>query len=241
MKTESYQIRVSGMAIDVDRKNVENLHLAVYPPAGRVRVAAPTEMSRDAVRLVVIDKLGWIKRQRRSFDKQARQSRREYVSGETHYVWGRRCRMQVYEISGPQHVQLVGTSLKLFVRPDSKRDQREQVINNWYRSELRTRAAEHFAKWSPIVGKSPDDWQIRRMKTKWGSCKKETKRIWLNLELAKKPPECLQYIVVHELVHLIERHHNEKFKAVLERCLPTWRIARDRLNEAPLAHEDWEY
>jgi predicted metal-dependent hydrolase len=241
MKTESYQIRVSGMTIDVDRKDVGNLHLAVYPPTGRVRVAVPPEMSRDAVRLVVIDKIGWIKRQRRSFEKQARQTRRQFVSGETHYVWGRRCRMQVYETDVRPRIELVGTSFKLFVRPESTREVREQVVNDWYRAELKPRVVELFEKWSPIVGQSPDAWQIQRMKTKWGSCKPDTRRILLNLELAKKPSECLQYIVVHELVHLIERHHNSRFKAILQRCLPTWRVARDRLNEAPLAHEDWDY
>lgn len=235
-------LEVGGLAVDVVRKDIKNLHLAVYPPKGRVRVAVPLHVDDDAVRLAVVDKLAWIHRQRADFERQPRQSKREVVTGESHYLWGRRYRLSVVEHDGPARVRVHGTSrLALHVRPGTSADRRQRVLTEWYRDELKARVPELIARWEPALGVEVAAWGVRKMKTKWGSCTIGARRIWLNLELAKKPPECLEYIVVHEMVHLLERHHNERFVALMDRFLPSWRLYRDTLNRAPLAHEDWGY
>jgi len=242
MNTEKHQIHVSGLTVHVVRKPIKNLHLGVYPPDGRVRVAVPFAVSDDAIRLAVIGKLGWIKRQRKGFEGQARQSEREMVSGESHYFLGQRFRLRVTEHDGPAKVVLRNkTSLELYIRPGSAVAQREQVLQRWYRAQLKPLVPPLLEKWQPILGVHVDDWAIKKMKTKWGSCNANARRIWLNLELAKKPVRCLEYIVVHELVHLLERNHNDRFTALMDRFLPQWRLYRHELNHAPLAHETWSY
>ena len=242
MSTEEFILNVSGMRVEVVRKAIKNLHLAVYPPKGRVRVAAPEVMSNDAVRLAVIDKLGWIKRQQASFAKQPRQSEREMVTGETHFLLGRRYRLRKIAREGRIQIEQTGIStIRLYAPNTATAEQREAALSRWYRSKLKEEAKGLFAKWQQIIGVEASNWGIRRMKTKWGSCNTQSKRIWLNLELAKKPLECIEYIVVHELAHLIERHHNDRFIAVMDKHLPQWRSLRKLLNSAPLKHEDWEY
>ena len=219
--TTARRITVSGIAVDVVRKDIKNLHLGVYPPAGRVRVAAPLVVSDEAVRLAVIDKLGWIKRQRAQFAKQPRQSEREMVNGESHYFLGRRYRLRVHLKEGPARVALRGVaSLDLFVPPGASADQREAVLLRWHRDQLKVLAAALLERWQPVLGVQVAAFGVKKMKTKWGSCNTDTRRIWLNLELAKKPVSCLEYIVVHELVHLVERRHSEQFTALMDRCLP---------------------
>lgn len=233
---------VAGIRVEVVRKDIKNLHLGVYPPAGRVRVAAPLVISDDAVRLAVIDKLAWIRRQKAKFAEQPRQSEREMVSGESHYFQGRRYRLRVHEQPGAPYVAIRGVaSLDLFVRPGSTTEQREDVLLRWYRDQLRSQAETLMAKWQAVMKVETAGWGIRRMKTKWGSCNTATGRIWLNLELAKKPPQCVEYIVVHELVHLLERHHNDRFIALMNQYLPQWEQLRVMLNKSPLAQESWEY
>lgn len=242
MATESHRITVSGIAVEVVRKDIKNLHLGVYPPNGRVRVAAPLVVSDEAVRLAVIDKLAWIRRQKASFAQQPRQSEREMVNGESHFFLGRRYRLRVHEQDGPARVALRGiASLDLFVRPSSKAEQREAVLLRWYRDQLKALIPPLLEKWQPKLGVQVAAWGVKRMKTKWGSCNVDARRLWLNLELAKKPPQCLEYIVVHELVHLLERHHNARFTALMDEFLSGWRSSRDRLNRAPLGHESWDY
>jgi predicted metal-dependent hydrolase len=242
MNTEKHRIQVGGLTVDVERKAIKNLHLGVYPPDGRVRVAAPMAVSDEAVRLAVIGKLGWIKRQRASFAGQARQSRRQMVSGESHYVLGRRVRLRVTERDEPPGVSFRNTRfLDLSVRPGTSGEQRERILQRWYRDQLKALIPPLLEKWQPILGVRVDDWGIRRMKTKWGSCNVGGRRIWFNLELAKKPARCLEYIAVHELVHLLERHHNDRFTALMDRFLPHWRSCREELSRAPLAHETWSY
>ncbi|WP_211251815.1 M48 family metallopeptidase [Andreprevotia chitinilytica] len=197
-------------------------------------------MSDDAIRLAVIGKLGWIKRQKARFAAQPRQSRREMVSGESHYFLGQRYRLRVHEQPGRSRVALKGkATLDLFVSPGLTAGQRELVLNKWYRAQLRTLIPSLLEKWQAELGVVLAAWGIKKMKTKWGSCNTEARRVWFNLELAKKPVQCLEYIVVHELTHLLERHHNDRMVALLDRHLPQWRAHRDRLNEMPLAHEDW--
>ncbi len=228
--------------MEVVRKAVKNLHLGVYPPAGRVRVAAPLHLDDDAVRLAVVTRLGWIRRRQEEFRDQKRQSKRELVTGESHYVRGRRVRLDVVEHDGPPSVRLVGkTRMKLLVRTGSDRAKREAVLEAWYRSRVLDAALALLEEWEPKVGVRVKDLRVRRMKTRWGSCNAEAGRIWLNTELAKKPPKCLEYILVHEMVHLIERRHTERFRDLMDAFMPSWRLHRDELNRAPLAHEDWKY
>lgn len=237
-----HQIKVNDLIVDVVRKDIKNLHLAVYPPSGRVRVAVPLLVDDEAVRLAVISKLGWIKRQQVQFAEQERQSEREYVSGESHYFQGNRYLLNViYLDATPKVVIRNNTRMDLYVRPGSDPDQRERILLAWYRKQLREIVPPLIMKWEPILGVSVADWGIKQMKTKWGTCSIEARRIWLNLELAKKPVRCLEYIVVHELIHLLERHHNDRFTALMEKHLPSWRFLREELNREPLAHENWDY
>jgi predicted metal-dependent hydrolase len=233
---------VSGLAVIVERKAIKNLHLGVYPPHGRVRVAAPLAVSDQAVRLAVVSKLGWIKRQQTRFSGQDRQPVRELVSGESHYVFGRRHRLHIIAGEGAAAVTLRPRSrLELRIRPGASVAQKDRALQAWYRERLKERIPPLLAKWQPILGVKAAEWGIKRMKTHWGTCNTEARRIWLNLELAKKAPGSLEYILVHELVHLLERNHTERFVALMDRYLPHWRHLREELNSAPLAHETWSY
>lgn len=242
MSTKDHHITVSGIRVDVVRKDIKNLHLGVYPPHGRVRVAAPLVVKDEAVRLAVIDKLGWIKRQKSKFVDQPRQSQREMVNGESHYFLGKRYRLRVHAHDGKARVAVRGiASLDLFVRPGASADQKEAVLQRWQREQLKVLVAPLLEKWQSAIGVQIADWGIKRMKTKWGSCNVSARRVWFNLELAKRPVQCLEYILVHELVHLLERHHNERFTALMEAHLPQWRQYRQMLNMTPLGHEEWDY
>ncbi len=235
-------LTVSGIDVQVIRKPIKNLHLGVYPPNGRVRAAVPTHVTDDNVRLAVISKLSWIKRQQAAFHAQPRQSQREMVTGESHYLWGKRYRLEVVERNGKHEVIIKNNSwLMLYVKPNSDRASRKLALNAWYRAALKERIPQLIAKWEPRIGQTVNEWGVRKMKTKWGSCNIEARRIWLNLELAKKPPECLEYILLHEMVHLLERQHNDQFRAHMDRFMPQWRLHRDILNQSPLAHEEWIY
>lgn len=241
LTTEPKQFTVAGIRVEVVRKDIKNLHLGVYPPHGRVRVAAPLVVSIEAVRLAVIDKLGWIKRQKAKFQEQPRQSQREMVNGESHYFLGQRYRLRVHEQDAPARVAVRGiASLDLFVRPGTGPEQREAVLLHWHREQLRTLIPPMLEKWQPILGVEVAAWGIKKMKTKWGSCNAAAHRVWFNLELAKKPAQCLEYIVVHELAHLLERHHNQGFLALMDAHMPQWRQSREMLNRTPLGHEGWQ-
>lgn len=230
------------MRVQVFRKGIKNLHLGVYPPHGRVRVAAPLRVSDDAVRLAVIGKLGWIKRQRAKFEAQSRQSAREMVSGESHYFLGRRYRLRVVEHDGATGVELRNKpKLELHVRPETDAGQRERILHQWYRQQLKELIPPLIEKWQAVLGVRVAEWGVKKMKTRWGTCNIEARRIWVNLELAKKPVQCLEYIVVHELAHLIARHHDDRFVVLMNQHLPQWRAQRAALNAAPLAHSSWNY
>jgi len=240
--TERHQIKVRGIPVEVVRKDIKNLHLGVYPPHGRVRVAVPLRLDDEAVRLAVIARLEWIRRQQNGFEQQDRQSEREMVTGESHYVQGRRYRLNVIEVDGPAAVSLPNNrTLELRVRPGTSREKREAVLHRWHRRWLREQIPQLIAKWEPAIGVTVAEWGIKKMKTRWGTCNIEARRIWLNLELAKKPISCLEYILVHEMVHFLERHHNERFRALMDMLMPQWRLHRDELNRSPLAHEHWKY
>ena len=228
--------------MEVVRKDIKNFHLGVYPPKGRVRVAVPLRLNDEAVRLAVISRLGWIRRQQAGFEQQDRQSIREMVTGESHYVQGRRYRLNVIEHEGPASISLRNNStLELRVRPGTSREKREAVLHQWYRQLMREQIPELIAKWEPLIGVNVTDWGIKKMKTRWGTCNISARRIWLNLELAKKPTSCLEYILVHEMVHFLERHHNDRFRDYMDGFMPQWRLHRDELNRLPLGYEEWGY
>jgi len=239
---ERYTLEVRDISVDVVRKDIKNVHLSVYPPNGKVRLAIPLHVDDDAARLAVVDRLAWIRRQQKELAKQPRQSKREMVTGESHYVWGQRCLLNVVRHTGPSRVHHSGPrQLDLYVRPGADPDRRRTILEDWYRAQVKERMPSLLAEWASSLDVDVADWGVRKMKTKWGSCNTDARRIWVNSELAKKPPECLEYIVVHEMVHLIERHHNDRFRSILNRHLPKWKHHRALLNAEPLAHEDWTY
>jgi len=233
---------VRGIPVEVVRKDIKNLHVGVYPPNGRVRVAVPLRLDDEAVRLAIISRLGWINRQQTAFKQQDRQSHREFVTGESHYFQGRRYRLDVIEHNSPPSVSLPNNkTIELHVRPGTSREKREAVLQQWYRKWLKEQLPPLLAKWEPKVGVTVEEVRIKKMKTLWGSCNAEAQRIWLNLELAKKSASCLEYILLHEMLHFLERHHNERFLELMDTLMPTWRLCRDELNRAPLGHEKWRY
>lgn len=237
-----HQIEVNGLVVNVVRKNIKNLHLAVYPPDGRVRVAVPLRVDDEAVRLAVLTKFSWIRKQQEKFNQQERQIPREYVSGESHYFQGARYRLNVIQHDGPNMVVVRNKRfIDLYVRPESNVDQRRRVMAAWYRQYLKDVIPLMIAKWEIHMNVRVKEWGVKQMKTKWGTCNINAGRIWINLELAKKSPRCLEYVIVHEMVHLLERLHNERFKALMSQYLPQWQMIREELNREPLAHEEWEY
>jgi len=242
MSTERANIQVGGLSVQVVRKRIKNLHLGVYPPNGSVRVAAPAGVSDEAVRLAVIGKLGWIGRQQAKFAGQIRETSRELVGGESHFYLGRRYRMQVVPTEGPGGIVLRGkTGMELHARAEAGPAARAELLRCWYRDRLLEIVPGIVAKWEDRLGVSASDVRIRRMKTKWGTCNPVAKRVWLNLELAKKPAQCIEFVIVHELTHLLERRHNDRFVELMDEHLPRWRFHREMLNAAPLGHAEWAY
>jgi predicted metal-dependent hydrolase len=239
---KEHSITIRDIPVQVLRKSIKNLHLGVYPPDGRVRVAAPMHLTDDNIRLAVIARLAWIKKQQAAFQAQPRQSEREMVTGESHYFFGQRYRLEVIERRG-RHTIIIknNRTLQLCVNPGTTTANRTRVLQEWYRQQLKARIPDLLKQWEPIIGHQASSWGVQRMKTKWGSCHIPKRHILLNLELAKKPIECLEYVLVHELVHLIERHHNDRFKAYMHKLLPQWQIYRDILQRAPLSSENWDY
>lgn len=237
-----HQIEVSDFSIDVIRKSIKNMHLSVYPPTGRVRIAAPLNVDDEAVKLFAISKLAWIKKNQRKFEMQDRQMPRVFEQRESHYFEGKRYLLRVTEQNAPPRVEIrTKTYIDLFIRPNATIEQRQNCINEWYRKQLKNQIPQLIKKWEPIIGVSVSDWGVKQMKTKWGTCNIEQKRIWINLELAKKPHNCLEYIIVHEMIHLIERHHNDNFLAHLDKNLPQWKFLKNELNRLPVSHGEWEY
>lgn len=240
MSTGSAYLTVRGIDIDVIYKNIKHLHIGVYPPAGRVRVAAPTRLDDDAIRLAIVQRLPWIQRQRKELASATRQTTRDMVTGESHYVWGIRKRLKVVERPGRAHIEIDGDRLALYVAPGTSPEQRRAVLERWYREQLRVALPGLISEWETSLEVTVPKWTIRRMKTKWGSCNRENHNVWFNVELAKKHPDCLEYIVVHELTHYFERTHGAGFTTLMDKHLPDWRVRRDDLNGSPLAEEAWD-
>ena len=228
------QIVVSNISVEVIRKNIKNMHLAVLPPDGRVRVSAPTQLTDEAITMFVRTKLGWIKKQQEKFQQQPRQSERQYVSGETLYVWGKQYFLQMeYSYKG-NALTLSGDKAILTVRKESSPKQRGIFVNEWYRSLLKQEVAKYLPKWEKTTGLYCSSWQSKYMTTKWGTCNPTSKKIWLNVQLAKKPIECLEYVILHELAHLKVHNHGPEFTAILDQYMPYWRDHRRRLNDSTL-------
>ena len=235
-------IKVSGIIVNIVRKDIKNLHLGVHPPEGHVRVAVPFHVTNERIRLAIVSKLAWIRKQQAEFKNQPRQSEREMVTGESHYFMGKRYLLEIIEQSGKHKVELKGNKkIVLSINSNTGIENRQKLLNQWYREQLKIQLPDLINQWQKKIGVSANECRIRKMKTRWGTCNIAEKRIWLNLELAKKPPECLEYILVHELVHLLERNHNDRFKALMDKFLPNWRLCREKLKQSSLSHENWIY
>ncbi|MDX6447103.1 MAG: hypothetical protein QOH71_4177 [Blastocatellia bacterium] len=235
------QIHLGEIAVDVVRKDIKNVHLSVHPPTGRVRISAPERMKLDTLRVFAISKLGWIKKQQKRVQEQERETPREYLDRESHYVWGKRYLLEVIEQDRSPGVELRHNKMLLRTRAGSNKATKEAILHWWYRQQVKSAVPPMLEKWHRLMGVEAEGFFVQRMKTKWGSCNTRRCTIRLNSELAKKPLECLEYVVVHELVHLIERKHNQRFLALMDQFMPKWEFYRDTLNRLPVRHDSWEY
>lgn len=235
------QLQLGDLTVDVVRKDIKNVHLSVHPPTGRVTIAAPLRHSLDTLRVFAISKLAWIRQQQKKLNEQERETPREYLNRESHYLWGKRYLLRVIEHDAPPAVELGHSRIVLRVRPGSGPAKLQAVLEDWYRGQVRDAVPGFFAKWEPLLGVKAARFGVRRMKTKWGSCNPGARTILLNTDLAKKPRECLEYLVVHELVHLLEPTHNARFVALMEQFMPKWQSHRADLNRLPVRHEHWGY
>ena len=234
-------VDLGDIAVDVIKKDIKNIHLSVYPPTGKVRISAPLRMDIDTLRIFAISKLGWIKKQQQKLREQERETRREYLDRESHYVWGNRYLLKVVEKNVLPQVELKHNTMILQLRPGASEEKKQSVLDEWYRQQLKQAIPSLFAKWEPLIKVRTKNFLVRKMKTKWGSCSSALKTIRLNTELAKKPPECLEYIVVHEMVHLLEPTHNSRFISLMDQFMPKRDFYRNMLNRLPVRHETWEY
>lgn len=226
-------IIIYDIEIEVLKKKIKNINLSVHPPDGRVRLSVPDRMNSEDIRIFVLSKLSWIEKHREKFKNQKSQARKDFISGESHYFFGRRYILKLLETNGKQYVEIKNNKdISLYSRPGSSLEQRERLMIEWYRQELKSIVPEYIKKWEAIVGVKVEEWGVKRMKTRWGSCNIQAKRIWINLELAKKNPICLEYIIVHEMVHILERKHNDRFRSYMDKFLPNWRSIEIELNKS---------
>ena len=232
-------VNLGSMKAEVLRKRIKHMHLGVFPPEGIVRISAPEDVALDTIRVFAISKLAWIKSQQRKMQAQLREPERDYIDRESHYVWGKRYLLKLLEIEAPTSIELQHKKLILKVRPGTSMEKRQVLLDAWYREQVRDAANPLLRRWESIMGVQAGKLLVQRMKTKWGSCNPTTGLIRLNTDLAKKPPEHLEYVVVHELAHLIEASHSERFMATMDKYLPKWRHYRDELNSLPVRHETW--
>ncbi|MDO8843441.1 M48 family metallopeptidase [Methylicorpusculum sp.] len=233
------EVQLGDITVDVVFKDIKNVHLSVCPPDGKVKIAAPIRMNLDTIRVYAISKLAWIKQQQRKLREQARETPREYLNLESHYVWGQRYLLSIAYSENAVGVFLKHRKIVLRLPPDSDQEKKQIMLEAWYREILKQAAQPLIAKWASVLGVTVSKVFVQRMKTKWGSCNPKAQSIRLNSELAKKAPACLEYIVLHEMMHLLERHHNDRFMALMDSHMPNWRSQRDELNRAPLGYENW--
>lgn len=235
------QLQLGDIAVDVVLKDIKNVHLSVHPPAGRVRISAPKRMGIDNIRVFAISKLDWIKRQQTKLREQERESQRGYLDRESHYVWGQRVLLKLVEDNSAPSVELRQSKLLVRVRPGTDETIRGAVVATWYRQLLQTALPPLIKTWEPRLNVTVHRSYVRQMKTKWGSCNPTARTIRLNTELAKKPKEFLEYVVLHEMVHLLERTHGPRFIALMDTFMPVWRENQKLLNSLPVGHADWAY
>lgn len=235
------QVHLGDITVDVVFKDIKNVHLSVYPPDGKVRIAAPIRMSVDTIRVFAISKLAWIKEQQKKLREQQRETPREYVDRESHYVWGRRYLLQVVEEDAAPTIRLKHSKMILRVRTGSDEVAKQIIVSHWYREQIKASVPPLLVQWEPRLGVKVGRLYVQQMKTRWGSCNPGKRSIRLNTDLAKKPLECLEYIVVHEMAHLLEPTHNSRFVTLMDQFMPDWRLRRDLLNQLPVRHEDWTY
>lgn len=224
------KVTIEDIEVEIIKKDIKNLHLYVLPPKGEVRVSAPKRLREEEIRTFISNKISWIKKQQLKLINKPRQPRNEYVSGETIYLWGVEYYLVVYYIKGISKIEINGSELKLYVKEESSIRQREKVILQWYRKELKNAISPLLYKWQSIIGVEANSWNVKNMRTRWGTCNVKARRIWLSLQLAKKKPICLEYVIAHELVHLLEKNHNSTFYAYMDKFLPNWRTIKCKLN-----------
>jgi len=235
------QLELGNISIEIVQKNVKNIHLSVYPPDGKVRITAPSQMEIDTIRVFAISKLQWIKDQKETLINQKRECKREFVNRESHYFFGKRFLLKLHEINAAPRVEIDHKHIHLHVRPNTNLEKKRKIIDEWYRTELKKITPGLITKWEKKIGVKSNEFGIKKMRTKWGTCNTKAKRIWLNLELAKKPKECIEYVIAHELVHLLERSHNQRYVKFMNQFMPKWRFYRDELNSLPYSHVNWGY
>ena len=227
-------LEIAGIPVKVIKKDIKNLHLYVKPPDGHVEVSVPQHMSDDSITLFLRTRTGWIKKQQEKFREQPRQTEREYVSGETLYVWGKQYFLQVEYSNRKNALDFSGDRAILTVRKESTAKQRESFVNEWYRERLKAEIEKRLPRWESLTGLYCSGWQTKYMTTNWGTCNTKTGKIWINLQLAKKPFECLDYVLLHELAHLRVKDHGPAFIAILDEYMPYWRDVRKKLNDSTL-------
>ena len=232
-------IQLGEVSITVTLKDIKHVHLSVHPPSGRVTLVAPKGTRPEVTRAYALSKLGWIRNQQAKLRGQDREPPRQFVERESHYLWGRRYLLSIREEEARPTVRLDHRSIVLTVRPGSNRAKRQSVMHEWHKSLLHEAVPELIRKWEPRLGVEVAGYFLQRMKTKWGGCNYHARNIRLNTELVKKPRDLLEYVVVHEMLHLIAPTHDEQFLGLMDKHWPTWRDARAELNELPLAAETW--
>lgn len=232
------KIDLGDITAEIERKNIRNIHLRVYPPNGQVRITAPKRASLNVIRMFAVSRLNWIKKHQARFCEQAREIPEEYKTGENHYFFGKPYLLQVLERNSKPNVIIKHDALILQVRPDSGIAQRKAVLTEWYRKQLKAVIPAYIEKWESEMRVHVKEFGVKRMKTRWGTCNRKAGRIWINLVLAKKSPECLEYIIVHEMVHLLEAGHGKRFYAYMDRFMPQWRHIKEKLNKSPLNYSE---
>lgn len=241
MSIDMQQITLGNICVDVVHKDIKNVHLSVYPPTGRVRISAPLHMNLDTIRVFAISKLSWIRKQQNKFSRQEREAPREYITRESHYYLGKRYLLKVIEHNAPPKVVIKHNTMEMYIRPNTGTKKRQEILDGWYRHKMKEIVPEVIVQYEKTMKINVNEFGIKKMKTRWGTCNVEAKRIWLNLELAKKPKPYIEYIILHEMTHLLERRHNDRFMAYIERFMPQWRYYKEELNRSSLSHANWSY
>jgi predicted metal-dependent hydrolase len=235
------QLRLGDIEVEVELKEIKNVHLSVHPPAGRVHISAPAGTNVETIRMFAISKLDWIRQRQAALRGQEREAPREYIERESHYVWGKRLLLRVVDVGDGPSVVFTHRHLVLNVRQRTEFERKHAIVARFYRDQIKATVPNVVSEWAPRLGVEVKRFYVQQMKTKWGSCNPATQTIRLNTELSKKPKECLEYVVIHEMVHLLEPTHNARFVALMDRSIPQWQHTRQILNRLPVRHADWGY